>query len=407
MPQFTYKALDSSGKKINGTFEAISSDAVFDRLSSSGHTVISISEKRDALNLKAVDDFLRDLTKVKIEELVMFSLQLSNMLGAGISLPIALTTIEKQTQNPKLKAATKKIAENINQGKTLSESLAQHKDIFSNLFINMIAAGEAGGNLDEILTRISSFIEHEAALKQKISSAMMYPMILMFAGILVVSFVVTTVIPPFVKIFADSGMPLPLPTLMLYSLNLLIRAFWLPAAALLTVLWITLKWWSKTPKGKMVIDSLKLRLPLWGDLLRKVEIAHLTKTLSALLSSGIPLIQALEATEKTIDLAPMAESIKNVGGSVGKGENISKPLESSRQFPPMVVHMVAVGEETGTLEVMLGKISDFYDLSTEITIKKVTSLLEPIFLVVIGGLVGLIFASILLPIFGMVKTLRR
>ena len=241
MPQFTYKALDSSGKKVNGAFEAISSDAVFDRLSSSGHTVISISKKKDALNLKAVDDFLMDLTKVKIEELVMFSLQLSNMLGAGISLPIALTTIEKQTQNPKLKAATKKIADNINQGKTLSESLAQHKGIFSNLFINMIAAGEAGGNLDEILTRISSFIEHEAALKQKISSAMMYPMILMFAGILVVSFVVTTVIPPFVKIFADSGMPLPLPTLMLYSLNLLIRAFWLPAAALLLALWGALK----------------------------------------------------------------------------------------------------------------------------------------------------------------------
>ena len=407
MPVFAYKALDRAGKTSQGTLEAQTSDIVFDKLASGGNTVISITEKKGSLDLKIVDDFLTGLTKVKIDELVMFSLQLSNMLGAGLSLPIALSTIEKQTENQKLKAATKKISESINQGKTLSESLAQHKDIFSNLFINMIAAGEAGGNLDEILTRISAFIEHEASLKQKISSAMMYPVILLVAGVLVVSFVVTTVIPPFVKIFSDSGMPLPLPTLILYQLNIILRTYWLIAIAAFSGVWFGLKWWGKTPKGKMTIDRFKLKIPLWGDLLRKVEIARLTKTLSALLSSGIPMIQALEVTEKTIDLAPMAAAIKEVNDSVGKGENISKPLQSSKQFPPMVIHMIAVGEETGTLEVMLSKISDFYDLSTEITIKKVTSLLEPMFLVIIGGLVGFIFASILLPIFGMVKTLRR
>ena len=407
MPVYNYKAIDSSGKAVRASLEALNQDTVFDKLTSGGNTVISITEKKGDLDLKFVDDFLRNLTKVKIDELVMFSLQLSNMLGAGLSLPIALSTIEKQTENQKLKAATKQISESINQGKTLSESLGQHRDIFSNLFINMIAAGEAGGNLDEILTRISAFIEHEAALKQKISSAMMYPIILLIAGVLVISFVVTSVIPPFVKIFSDSGMPLPLPTLILYQLNIIIRSYWLIGSAVLAASWFGLKWWGKTPKGKMSIDKAKLKLPLWGDLLRKVEIARLTKTLSALLSSGIPMIQALQVTENTIDLAPMAAAIKQVNDSVGKGENISKPLETSRQFPPMVIHMIAVGEETGTLEVMLSKISDFYDLSTEITIKKVTSLLEPMFLVIIGGLVGFIFASILLPIFGMVKTLRR
>ncbi|MEK7376718.1 MAG: type II secretion system F family protein [Candidatus Margulisiibacteriota bacterium] len=407
MPLYNYKAIDSGGKVIQAVSEALSSDAVFDKLASAGSTVISITEKKDALNLKFVDEFLKRLIKVKIDELVMFSLQLSNMLGAGLSLPIALSTIEKQTENKKLKAATKKISESINQGKTLSESLAQHRDIFSNLFINMIAAGEAGGNLDEILTRISSYIEHEASLKQKISSAMMYPVILLVAGLLVVTFVVTTVIPPFVKIFSDSGIPLPLPTMMLYQLNNIIRSYWHIGIALLTAGWFGLNWWGKTSKGKMALDRFKLKLPLWGDLLRKVEIARLTKTLSALLSSGIPMIQALQVTENTINLAPMAAAIKEVNDSVGKGENISKPLEASRQFPPMVIHMIAVGEETGTLEVMLSKVSDFYDLSTEITIKKVTSLLEPMFLVIIGGLVGFIFASILLPIFGMVKTLRQ
>ena len=407
MPVYNYKSIDKSGKTVQAVSEAVSSDAVFDKLNAAGSTVISITEKKDALDLKFVDDFLRSLTKVKIDELVMFSLQLSNMLGAGLPLPIALTTIEKQTDNQKLKAATKNIYENINQGRTLSESLAQHRDIFSNLFINMIAAGEAGGNLDEILVRISSFIEHEASLKQKISSAMMYPVILLVAGVVVVCFVVTSVIPPFAKIFSESGMPLPLPTLILYNLNFIIRGYWLISIAFLTASWFGLKWWGKTPKGKMSIDRFKLKLPLWGDLLRKMEIARLTKTLSTLLSSGIPMIQALQVTENTIDLAPIALAIKQVNESVGKGENISKPLEASRQFPPMVIHMIAVGEETGTLEVMLSKVSDFYDLSTEITIKKVTSLLEPMFLVIIGGLVGFIFASILLPIFGMVKTLRH
>ena len=270
----------------------------------------------------------------------------------------------------------------------------------------MIAAGETAGNLDEILTRLAGFIEHEAEIKQKISSAMMYPIILIIMAVLVVCFVVTSVIPPFVKIFTDGGVPLPLPTQLLYSLNLFIRSSWYYVAAVGTAIWFGLKWWGGTPDGKFKIDSAKLKMPVWGDLLRKVAIARLSRTLSALLSSGIPMIQALEVTERTIDLAPIALVIKNVGEAVGKGENISSVLGLSKQFPPMPVHMIAVGEDTGTLETMLNKVADFYDLSSDYAIKKLTSLLEPLFLVIIGAIVAFIFASILLPIFSMVKTLK-
>jgi len=407
MPFFIYKGFDKSGKSITKTLEAANKEAIANSLIKSGFSIVSISEKKGDLDLKFIDDFLKKISKVKTNDLVMVTIQLANMLDAGIPLPTSLSTLVEQTENKKLKEALEDISEEIKQGKTFSDSLAKHKDIFSNLFINMVASGEVSGNLDEVLKRLASFTEHEAELKSKISSAMTYPVILVIAGVGVVSFVVTTVIPPFVKIFLEGGIPLPLPTLILYQLNNVIRAAWLYIIVGSVAGWIYLKRWAKTTEGKMKLDIIKLKVPVWGDLARKVEISRLTRTLSALLSSGVPMLQALQVTEKTIDVAPMALVIKNVGIAVGKGRNISDSLRESGEFPAMPIHMIAVGEETGTLEIMLTKIADFYDIATDYAIKKLTALLEPMFLVIIGGLVGFIFASILLPIFSMVKTLKN
>lgn len=407
MPTFQFKGVDRNGNNVSSTLEAQNRELLAEQLVKSGHMILSIRENKQSSPLAVIDSFLEGMTKVKTNDLVMFTIQLSNMLDAGVPLPTSLSTLVEQTENPKLKKALVRITEEIRQGKTFSESLAKYKDIFSNLFINMVAAGEVSGNLDEVLTRLAQFTEHEQDLKQKISSAMMYPMILMIVGIAVVSFVVTSVLPPFVKIFQDSGVPIPLPTLMLYNLNLILRAAWLYMLIAAVGGWIAFKRWSLTTKGKMYIDEAKLKIPVLGDLILKVEISRLSRTLGALLSSGVPILQALQVTEKTIDVAPIARVVREVGSAVGKGKNLSGPLQESGYFPAMPVHMIAVGEETGTLEKMLNKVADFYELATDYAIRKLTAFVEPIALIIIGGLVGLIFASILLPIFNMVKTLKR
>jgi len=407
MPLFTYHGIDRFGNKVRKTVESSSADALAENLQRQGFTILSLGEQKHGLNLDIIDDLLSKSTKIKIDELVMFLIQLSNMLSAGMTLPAALATLAEQTDNKRLRTAVSDISEEIKQGKTFSESLSKHRDIFSSVFINMVAAGETSGNLDEILSRLAGFTEHEAELKQKISSAMMYPMILMVTGIVVVCFIVTTVLPPFAKIFMDAGVPLPFPTKVLYYTNLLIRATWLYITVAAAGAWGAVKYFSRDQAVKVRVDMIKLKLPAIGNLLRTVAIARLSRTLSALLSSGVPLIQALEITEKTVDLAPLAAVIHDVAVAVGKGQNISEPLKASKQFPPMTVHMIAVGEETGTLETMLNKIADFYDLASDYAIKKMTALIEPLFLVIIATLVGFIFASILLPIFQMVKTLKK
>ncbi len=407
MAKFNYKGFDKQGKSLSGTIEAANQEAANDILRNNGYTITFLEERTGDIEIKFLEDFLKSFSKVKTNDLVMAIIQLANMLDAGIPLPTAISTLIEQTENKKLKTALIDINEEIKAGKTFSESLAKHKEIFSNLFINMVAAGETSGNLNDVLKRLSQFTEHEQELKQKISSAMTYPVILLIAGVLVLSFLITSFVPNFVKVFMDINLPLPLPTLLLYNLNLLIRASWLYIVGGLTATIIFVKRWAKTPQGKTKLDELKTKIPVWGDLSVKVEIARLTRTLAALLSSGVPMIQALQVTEKTIDLAPVANAIKNVTVAVSKGRTISESLKESKIFPPMPIHMIAIGEETGTLEIMLNKIADFYDLATDYAIKKLTALLEPMFLVIIGGMVGFIFASILLPIFSMTKMLNK
>jgi len=271
----------------------------------------------------------------------------------------------------------------------------------------MIHAGEVAGNLDEILSRLATFAEHEAELRQKIATAMFYPIILAIAGILVVVFIIVTILPSFAKIFIEANIPLPLPTRILYNTNLFIRAYWKHAIAAIAGIYFLLSWYKRTPQGKFYVDRTLLNLPIWGKLIRNATIARLSRTLASLISAGVPMLQSLEVTERTIDNAIISNVLRNVYSSVSKGEAISTPLKESGEFPPMPVHMIAVGEETGALDTMLNKVSDYYDMATEYSIRRITALLEPIFLVIIGGMVGFIFASILLPIFQMVKTLKH
>lgn len=404
MPQFQYKARDNSGKLITGTIEGSSKESIASNLQKSKLTVISITERADQFS---IDQWLSRFTRVTINDIVLFNVQLANMISSGISLPTSLMTLSEQIENLRLKDAIKEVYNDIKGGATFSDALKKHPDIFSTLFVNMIRAGEVSGNLDEILSRLAIFAEKESELKQKISTAMFYPMILAVFGTLVIILIITTILPSFAKIFIDANVPLPTPTRILYNFNLMIRGYWRQAIVLIIILSIGFNWYKRTPDGKRVIDRLLLKIPVWGQLIRQVTIARLTRTMGSLVASGVPMLQTLEVTEKTIDNAIISDVLKKVYSAVSKGESISGPMRDSGEFPPMPVHMIAVGEETGALDAMLNKVADYYDMTTEFSIKKITALIEPIFLVVLGGAVGFIFASILMPIFQMVKTLKH
>jgi type IV pilus assembly protein PilC len=405
MPLYSYKARDESGKLNTGSMDAANKEVLASKLQKLKYTIISISEKIETFN--TIDQFLKSLTKVSVDDMVMFNIQLANMISAGIALPTALMTLSEQIENPNLRSAVTQVYNDIKEGLTFSEALKKHPKIFPSLFVNMIKAGEVSGNLDEILNRLTKFFEKESELKAKISAAMFYPMILAVVGIVVIIGIITSILPSFAKIFIDSNVPLPLPTLILYNINLFVRAYWRHMAVGMGGLYFLLRWYKATPNGRYNIDKLQLKIPVWGTLTRHSIIARLTRTLASLLSSGVPMLQALEVTEQTVDNSIISNVLKKVYASVSKGETISAPLKESGEFPLMPIHMIAVGEETGALDTMLNKVADFYDLSTDYSVKKLTALIEPIFLVVLGGAVGFIFASILLPIFNMVKTLKH
>ncbi|MFH1710434.1 MAG: type II secretion system F family protein, partial [bacterium] len=377
MSTFFYKARDESGKPISGIMEAANKDILASKLQKLKYTVISITEKAVPFS---IDKYLQKFGRVKLNDLVMFNVQLASMISSGISLPTSLLTLLDQIENETLKSAVSDVYDKIKEGQTFSDALKKHPGIFPNLFTNMIRAGEVSGNLDEILTRLATFAEHEQELKQRISTAMFYPMILAVVGILVVIGIIVSILPSFAKMFIESNVPLPMPTMVLYNTNIFIRAYWKHAIVVLTGLYFLFRWYKKTPAGKYSIDNMMLNMPMIGKLIRQATIARLTRTLASLISAGVPILQSLEVTEQTIDNAIISKVLKNVYSSVSKGESISAPLRESGQFPAMTVHMIAVGEEAGTLDAMLNKVADFYDMSTDYSVKKLTALLEPIFL---------------------------
>lgn len=357
------------------------------------------------LGLAAVDDWLRSLTPVKTEDLIGFIIQLSNMVGAGISLPNALHILFDQTENPKLKETVHGLIAAIETGSTFSEALERHPKIFSHLFINMVRAGETSGNLEEVLMRLAKFAEADAQLKQRVTTAMVYPAVLFVVGGGVILFIIVFLLPMFIKIYSEMSINLPLPTRILIATSNFMSAYGLfvfvgAAAGIAAFIWGL-----RTPRGKYLADKVILKVPVLGGMIQKTIIARLARTLGTLIGSGVPMLVALETTRGTVGNEVMAEVLIQVENGVQKGEQISGPLKSSGLFPPMVVQMVAVGEESGALETMFHKIADYYDMVSDQALKRVLSLMEPVFLVVIGGAVGMIFAAIIMPIFEMAKTL--
>ena len=404
MSTFTYKARDEAGQAVKGVMEAESQEQLAQKLRRMGYMPTQILAAQSSF---AFEDFGKRFERIGAVEMIMFNLQLANMIDSGLMILTSLRAIQEQCENKKLKQILSQVERSVEAGATFSESLAQHNTVFPKLFVSMVKAGETTGHLPTVLNRFASYAEQREDLRQKILSACFYPMILLIAGIAVICFIVTFVVPRFVDIFQKTGIPLPMPTQIIYSLGLGIKHFWYLILVAILGLVAFVKYYRQSERGKYQFDQMILKIPVIGTVARKVIVSRFCRTLATLVDSGVPLLQGLQVLKEVVGNEVFARLVQNVHDSVQGGDKISQTLKVSQEFPPDVIQMIISGEETGQLGKMLNKAADFYDTAIEYSIKKLTTLIEPVFLIVMGGMVGFIMASMLLPIFDMVKTLKH
>ena len=404
MSSYIYRARDEKGKLIKGAMEALSPDELTAKLHKMGYLATSVSELKPGMRIKGLTERWRP---VKQQDLLVFNFQLANLIEAGVPILSALKSIEAQIENKKLKDIIGDIGRNVEAGSSLSGSLNYYPHIFSRLFAGMVKSGEESGRLDKVLRRYAIFSESQMELREKIKGALFYPALLFIASILVILFIITYIIPQFVDLFTKAGIRLPLATRILYTAGLGIKSYWYAIiAGLAVLLWMLKRYW-QTQKGKYQSDRLLLKIPLFGILARRISISRFTRTFSTLLSAGVPVLSSLEITKEVIGNAVIADEITRVGQSVERGEKLSDSLRVSGEFPSDTVQMIAVGEEGGNLDEMLNKIADFYDMAVGYAVKRLTVIIEPLFLAIMAAIIALIMASILIPIFDMVKILRH
>lgn len=341
--------------------------------------------------------------KVKTKEIVIFTRQFSTMINAGLPLVQCLDILSSQQPNPTFKKILAQIKQDVEGGSTFADALSKHPKVFDSLYVNLVAAGEIGGVLDTVLNRLAVYMEKNENLKNKIKSAMTYPVIVLCVAFGVVAVLMIFVIPTFSDMFKQFGSALPAPTQFVVSLSNFFRDFWWAIFGAIAGFIIAMKWVRKQPKGRYFTDKMFLRLPVFGPLLRKVAVAKFTRTLGTMISSGVPIMDGLEITSKTAGNVIVEEAIRSVRTSISEGKSMSEPLEQTGIFPGMVVQMIAVGEATGAMDQMLGKIADFYDEEVDTAVEALTSALEPMLMVFLGGIIGFVVVAMYLPIFQMAQ----
>lgn len=402
MPVFKYKAINNQGNTVDGTVDAESVKTANDKL------------KRDGFYPSSIDEIQKEqggkfslFQGVSTAELAISTRQFSTLISAGLPLEASLSTLSEQTEDKRLRQVLSQVREKVSEGGSLVNSLKDHKNVFSDIYISIIGAGEASGNLDVVLLRLADFLEKQASLKSKVRSAFVYPIFMFVIGSGVLAFMMTFVIPKITKIFEESQKALPYSTVILINTsNFITEYYYLIFIFLVGLTYIVLRY-IKTDKGKEQKDRLSLMIPIFGKINRMVILARITRTLGTLLSSGIPLLDALRIGGEVSGNQVYIKSLQNVSENVKEGTSLARPLEQSGVFPPMMTRMIAVGEQTGELEEMLNKVADSYDQQVETTLSALTSLLEPIMIVVMGGIVGFIVFAILLPIFDITSTISR
>ncbi|MGD0210009.1 MAG: type II secretion system F family protein [Desulfomonilia bacterium] len=340
---------------------------------------------------------------IKTKEIVIFTRQFSTMINAGLPLVQCLDILSSQQPNPSFKKVLSQIKQDVEGGSTFADSLSKHPKVFDSLYVNLVAAGEIGGVLDTVLNRLAVYMEKNEQLKNKIKSAMTYPIIVLCVAFGVVAILMIFVIPTFSDMFKQFGAALPAPTQMVVNLSHFFRNFWWVMAGLIVFLIFGFKWIRTREKGRFYTDKVALRLPVFGDLIRKVAVAKFTRTLGTMISSGVPIMDGLDITSKTAGNVIVENAIRAVRTAISEGRSMSEPLEQTGIFPGMVVQMIAVGEATGAMDQMLSKIADFYDEEVDTAVEALTSALEPMLMVFLGGVIGFVVVAMYLPIFKMAQ----
>ncbi len=399
MPMYEYTARNATGQIQKGQLEAQNPEEVNAHLRKNRMMLVSVRQAPKGISFGGK-------ARIKTRDTVVFTRQFATMINAGLPLVQSLTILAQQTENKSLKDVTKAVVYDVESGNTLADAFSKHPKAFSDLYVNMVAAGEAGGILDTILLRLATFLEKSDALIRKVKSAMIYPGVIFTVAAAAVAILLIFVIPTFQSMFASVGMDLPLPTrIVIGASQLLINYWWAMLAAIGLTIFAFVRY-RATDSGRRNVDSLMLKLPVLGDLLRKSAVSRFTRTLGTLISSGVSILDGLEITAKTAGNRVVHDAVMQSRASIAGGDTIAAPLEKSKVFPPMVLSMIAVGEQTGGMDEMLSKIADFYDEEVDVAVGALLSLMEPVMIVVLGVIVGGMVVAMYLPIFDMMNAIQ-
>jgi general secretion pathway protein F len=411
MAVYEYKGIDSAGKAIKGVIDADSPKSARAKLRRQSMFPTEIFEQvqgkaTQGTGLNVQIDFSKYFQSVSAQDIATMTSQLSTLVGAGIPMVEALSALIEQIDNPALKPVLVKIREDVNQGDALAVAMKKHPKVFNHLFVSMIGAGEASGALETVLRRLTDYTEASVRLRDKLRSAMMYPVLMGIVSALIVIGLFVGVIPKIRRIFESFDAALPLPTRIVLGISDGLQAYWLPFLILAGFGVYGVRRYVATPKGRRAWHSLQLRIPIFGNINRMVAVSRFCRTLSTLLDSGVPILTAVNIVKAVVDNDIIAEAVESAGKNIREGQSIAVPLKESGQFPPLVTHMIAIGEKTGELEPMLGKVADAYDTQVENMVGAMTSLLEPLMILTMGGIVTMVALSILLPMMQMSSMAR-
>lgn len=397
-PVFEYEVRSQNGQKIEGTLEAENESMLASNLRKKGYYILNIKRKGKGFSLSGINLFEK---KVKLNDLAIFARQFSAMINSGISIIDALDILRDQIDHPKLNQVVIAVTEDIETGSDLSESLSNHPDVFPELFVQMVRAGETGGIIGDVLDRIANHYEKQDELQGKIKSALYYPITIMVIALLVVIFLLTNVVPTFVSMFSDFGAELPLPTRILIGTSSFMESYWWLVGLIIIALIFLFRNYRKSPSGRLRTDAFILKIPQVGTMMQKIYLSRFSSTLSVLLSSGVDLLASLSIVEGVIGNKLYAQALTEARIKVREGSTLSEPLEKREEFPKLLVHMIKVGEESGAMSRMLDKVSMFYDREVDRSVEGVVSIIEPVIIVFLAIVVGFVVISIVMPMFDM------
>ncbi len=402
---YSYRAMDNSGAVIKGSLEAENRNSVIESLLRQSYTILDIKEDKDKVIASKSVLNINLFESVKINDLSLFTRQLSTMVGSGLPIVRSFQILEQQTKNPMLRRATEDIRTNLEGGWTLNDSMARHPRIFSPMYVSMVKAGETGGALDTVLSRLADTLERDREINSKVKSASIYPIIVLSVALLVVVFILRFVMPTFVEAFSSSGTELPAFTQFFLGISYFIRDYGLWLAIVIILLVIALKWVGTKPAGRLFFDRLYLHLPIVGKAVNRIAVSRFTRILGTLIKSGVPILEALEVLKGVVGNRVISDAIGEAKNSIREGQSIATPLAATAVFEPMVTQMIAVGEETGSLDDMLERMSVFYDNEVTFAIDAMLKAMEPAMIIIVGVIIGSIIIATYLPVFNVINTI--